>query len=337
MTKSDSLEQLRQAVAAAKRVVILPHNDPDPDAIASAVALRHLLAERLGVDSIIAYKGIIGRAENKALMGYLGHPLRRLATADLVGSVAVALVDTQPDAGNNPLPAGSDVAIVFDHHPWHEATARAAFADVRPGTGATSTILNEYLLAAGIEPTPALATALFYGIKSDTMGLGRRASPEDVMAYSYLQSRIDVEALAEIERAQVPIEYFRSLDAVLHAARVYGSVVISYMGRMTHPDLAAEMADLLLRLQGVQWVICMGVFEEGLNLAVRTRDPQGGAGRLVQEIVNKMGTAGGHGTLAGGYVPLRGQDPEQVASQLGRSALRHLQVPAKVTGTLLSR
>ncbi len=326
----ERLDLLFKAVDGADRVLILPHNDPDPDAIASALALRHLLAERLGLESDIAYKGLIGRAENKMLVRYLGHPLRRLRGSDLRRSATVALIDTQPGAGNNALPPRFTVAIVIDHHPWREATAAAGFAEVRSDVGATSTILTEYLQATGIEPAQPLVTALFYGIKTDTMGLGRGASPADAAAYFYLQPRIDIEALVEIERAQVPAEYFKRLNATVQAARVCDGVVISYVGPMGYPDLAAEMADLLLRLEGTRWVICTGVYKNVLNLAVRTRSRRGGSELLVQEIVGDRGTAGGHGTMAGGDVPLQGEDPEQLALQLGRRALRYLKVAPEV-------
>jgi nanoRNase/pAp phosphatase (c-di-AMP/oligoRNAs hydrolase) len=332
MMMQERLDRLIEAVGSATSVLILPHNDPDPDAIASALALRHLLAQKLGVEGHIAYKGIIGRAENRALVRYLGHPLRRLAGADLRQSVPIALIDTQPGAGNNALPPKSTAAIVIDHHPWLEATAAADFADVRSDVGAISTMLTEYLQVAGIEPVSSLATALFYGIKTDTLGLSRGASSADVAAYLYLQSRIDVKALGEIEQAQVPADYFQKLDTTLHAARVYDGVVISYVGPMGHPDLAAEMADLLLRLEGTRWVVCIGVYKGHLILAVRTRNQRGGAGRLVQAIVGNQGTAGGHGTMAGGRVLLQGEDPEQVALQLGQRALRYLKVPPERVG-----
>lgn len=329
------LDQLFEAVGDASSVLILPHNDPDPDAIASALALRHLLAQRLGVEGHIVYKGIIGRAENKALVRYLGRPLRRLTDSDLRQSVPIALVDTQPGAGNNALPPKSTAAIVIDHHPRLEATATAGFADVRSDVGATSTMLTEYLQAAGIEPVSSLATALFYGIKTDTLGLSRGARPADVAAYLYLQSRIDVKALGEIEQAQVAPEYFQKLNTTLHAARVYDGVVISYMGSMGRPDLAAEMADILLRLEGTRWVVCMGMYGDHLILAVRTRNRRGGAERLVQAIVRNQGTAGGHGTMAGGRVPLQDKDPEQVALQLGQQALQYLKVSPEMAGTPL--
>jgi nanoRNase/pAp phosphatase (c-di-AMP/oligoRNAs hydrolase) len=331
----ERLELLFEAVAGLSLMLILPHNDPDPDAIAGAVALRHLLAEKSEVEARIAYQGIIGRAENKALVRYLGQPLRRLNDSDLQRADAVALIDTQPGAGNNSLPAGRIPTIVFDHHPWREETAAAAFADVRSDVGATSTILAEYLQAAGIEPPPRLATALFYGIKTDTMGLGRGASPPDAAAYFYLQRRIDVDALVEIERAQVPVEYFRSFDIALRAARVYDEVVIAYIGQLDYPDLVAEMADLLLRLESIRCVVCMGAYQGELVLSVRTRGRRGGAGRLAQNIVGSRGTAGGHGAMAAGHLLLAGEDPEQMATQLGQRALQLLKIPAGTYGKAL--
>jgi nanoRNase/pAp phosphatase (c-di-AMP/oligoRNAs hydrolase) len=328
----ERLDSLFKALAGANSVLILPHNDPDPDAIASAVALRHLLADRLSVSGQIAYEGIIGRAENKALVRYLGRPLQRLRGSDLRQSLPIALVDTQPGAGNNALPSVSTAAIVVDHHPLREETSGAQFIDVRPGLGATSTIMTEYLQAAGIEPPPTLATALFYGIKTDTLGLGRGAGPADVTAYFYLQLRIDVDALAEIERAQLSAEYFKRLDAALQAAQVYDDVVVSNMGPISRPDMAAEMADLLLRLEGTRWVVCMGVYQDELILAVRSRNRRGGAGQLARDIAGGQGTAGGHGTMAGAQIPLRGKQAEQMARQLVQRALEVLKVAPETVG-----
>jgi nanoRNase/pAp phosphatase (c-di-AMP/oligoRNAs hydrolase) len=327
------LEELFEALKGVDNLLILTHNNPDPDAIASAVALKFLLANKLGFESHISYGGIIGRAENKALIRCLGHPLRHLTNLSLDETIPIAFVDTQPGAGNNALPAGAAVAIVIDHHPWQEATSMAGFVDVRHKVGATSTILTEYLQAAGLEPTPLLATALFYGIKTDTRGLGRsNVCPADVAAYLYLQPRLEVEVFAEIEYAQVPVDYFRSFDTALRAVRTYNGVVIAHIGQTKYPDIAAETADFLLPLEGSRWVICTGVYEGVLILSVRTPRWQGEAGQLAQAIVGRDGVAGGHGVMAGGQVPLRGRDPAQVVQQLGQRALQYLKVTPEVAG-----
>jgi nanoRNase/pAp phosphatase (c-di-AMP/oligoRNAs hydrolase) len=327
----ERLEQLIEALDGAHNVLILPHNNPDPDAIASAVALRYLLAQKLGVEALVAYGGIIGRAENKALVRYLGYPLRRLAATDFQQSAPIALVDAQPGAGNVTLPPEPRIAIVIDHHPYRKATGAVGFSDVRPELGATSTILTEYLRAAGIEPSTMVATALFYGIKTDTMGLVRSTSQADALAFCYLQSQADIEALSKIEQAQVPADYFRSFAATLQAARVYDSVLVAYLGQVDYPDLGAEMADMLLRLKGIRWVICMGTYKDVLLASVRTRN-QGGAGRVVQEIVGSQGVAGGHGAMAGGQVPLNGRDPERLALQLTQRGLQYLTGTPEIEG-----
>ena len=323
----EHLDRLLEAVEGAGTVLILPHNDPDPDAIASAVALHRLLTERSGVEEVqVAYSGIIGRAENRALVRHLDRPLRRLARSDLRRSACIGLVDTQPGAGNVTVPDGSEIAIVLDHHPRREAGRATRFALVRPDIGATSTLLTMLLQAADIDPPPLLATALFYGIKTDTMGLGRGTYSEDVAAYSYLQLRIDAEVLSDIEYAQAPAAYFQQLDAALRASRVYDSLVVSYLGAMTHPDLAAEMADLLLRLEGTRWALCMGVYEGELILSVRTRDRRGWAGRLAQGIVGDQGTAGGHGSMGGGQIALEDRDLDQLVREIRGCVLEHLNI-----------
>jgi nanoRNase/pAp phosphatase (c-di-AMP/oligoRNAs hydrolase) len=332
---SERLDALLEATSGAERVLILTHNDPDPDAIGSAVALRHLLINRFNITVKIAYRGIIGRAENKALVRYLDHPLQQFSRADLMPPVAVALVDTQPGAGNSPLRQPTDVTIVFDHHPWHPDTAKARFAEVRTDVGATSTILTKYLQTAAIElPTP-IATALFYGIKTDTMGLGRSGTIADVEAYSFLMPRIDSRALFEIERAQVPADYFKSLVNTVRATRIYRDVLIAYIGWMKYPDLAAEIADWLLRLKGIQWVVCLGAHKENLIVAIRSRHQRGGAGRLAQAVINNLGTAGGHGSMAGGQVRLDGRDPEILARQISQAVLAYFNISPEETSRSL--
>ncbi len=330
----ECLEQLLAAAKGANNWLILTHNNPDPDAIASAVALAYLLAEKLKLPAKLAYRGIIGRAENQALVQYLGHPLQRFSPSLLQEADGRALVDTQPGAGNNALPAGITPAIVIDHHPRLEATARVRYADVRPDVGAASSLMVQYLRAAGLSPPASLATALFYGIKTDTMGLKRATSQLDMDATCYLLSRIDLEGLMQIEHAQVPISYFQGLTAALQATRIYGSVVITYLGLMSYPDLTAEIADLLLRLRGCEWAICMGTHKDRFIISVRTQK-QRGAGVLAQMMVGDLGFAGGHGAMAGGQIILTGQDPEKLARDLTHKAKEHLNISARTRGKSL--
>jgi len=327
-------ERLYEVFEDVESYLILTHNDPDPDSIASAAALQWLLKEKTGAEGHVVYRGIVGRAENKALVRYLGYPLRLLTQSEVSQSLPIALVDTQPGAGNNALPSTSEVVAVLDHHPLRDETADAGFVDVRPDVGATSTILTEYCQSAGIELPLSIATALFYGIKTDTMGLGRGAGEADVAAYFYLQSRVDVQALVDIERAQVPPEYFQGLVSALESAYLYDNVLIAFIGEMKRPDLTAEMADLFLRLRGIDWVMCMGVYEDQMTLSIRT-NRQHGAGQLIQSIVGDLGSAGGHGSMSAGQIPLDGQNPEILSHRLKERVLRYLEIDPEVAAEKL--
>jgi len=323
--ENERITALAAVLDGAQKVLILPHNDPDPDAIASALALKHLLEQKFQIKAQIAYRGIIGRAENKALVRYLGNPLTQLTSDRPKTGMPIALIDTQPNAGNNPLPPGMPAAIVIDHHPSHAGPPEAGYLDIRTHVGATATILTEYLRAAQVSiPTP-LATALFYGIQTDTMGLVRDVSPADKEAYFFLLTMANVEALAQIEMAQVPAEYFRSLAAALQSTRIYDDLAVAYLGELNYPDLGAEMADLFQRLRGVSWVICMGTYGNELIISVRSRNKRVGASRLVRAIVGEKGSAGGHGTMAAGHIPLPPEiPPEKLTQELLQKALAFL-------------
>lgn len=299
-----NLAKLLAAVEDADEVVVLTHDNPDPDALASAAALAFLLEETAGVAPTLVFGGIVGRAENRALIDELGLPFRRAGATDLEGGPPVALVDTQPRTGNNSLPEGRIANVVVDHHPLRPETGAAPFVDVRPAYGASCSILVEYLRAAGVEPTPGLATALFYGIQSETMDLGRDASDADVDASMYLYPRSDPGAISRIRHARVPASYFRSIHEALDVARRYGGVICVPMGRLDYPDLVAEVADLFMRVEGVEWTVASGRYHDDLLLSVRTYRPDAHAGRLVRRTVGDRGSAGGHGMLAGAQLPV---------------------------------
>lgn len=323
----DEVKLLLQAVNQYPQVLILPHNDPDPDAIASTVTMRHIITQLTSVKVDIGYRGIIGRAENRALARYLDYPLMSLGKTSPLG-MPVILVDTQPGTGNNPWYSEMRLVGVIDHHPFRPENDTAAYADVRPDVGATATIIYDYFTALALPLPTMLATALFYGIKTDTRGLSRGVSPLDASAYYQLQSKIDSDALAEIERAQVPVSYFKIFANALEKTLLLNDVAISHVGKMEYPDMAAEMADLLVRLENVAWVICTGIYKRRLFLAVRATGGYGDAGALVRKIVLNDGTAGGHDTMAGGQISIKNQDPTEMVAIIQQRLYQALNLAA---------
>lgn len=331
-----SVEAILRICGRRGRILILMQNNPDPDAIASAAVLRELLAARLKKRAVIAYGGICGRAENRAMMRVLHIEARCVAPPDLASFATICLVDTQPQFGNNVLgrtshSSGSvgviislsetkklararNVEVVIDHHLTPRGvTVTGAFRDLRPDYGATSTILYEYALAAGLTLRVPLATALFYGIQSDTQDLGREAAPADVAAYLNLFMLADKAKLARIHRAPLPMNYFQTLRDSLTSCVVAGSTVISAIPYTENPDMMAEVADRMLRLEGISAAVCYGVCGETIHLSARTTAARGNAARHIRSTVRHLGSGGGHNTVAGGQIPVEGDPDKRMA------------------------
>jgi nanoRNase/pAp phosphatase (c-di-AMP/oligoRNAs hydrolase) len=232
---------------------------------------------------------------------------------------AIALVDTQPGAGNNNLPPEFIPQIVIDHHhPLRSGLEKVRHVDIQTEVGSTVSIVYSYLEAAGIEPDARLATAVFYGIQTDTRGLTRGSSPLDQQIYFKMLPLIDRELLIQVEQAGLPREYFRAFVGGLQAAKVYRRTVVSYLGEMHRPDFVAELADVLIRLESAQAVLCMGYHGATLYLSLRTASPDRDAGTLIQKLIFGLGRAGGHGVMAGGQVPLAEQAPQAIAAEIAR-------------------
>jgi nanoRNase/pAp phosphatase (c-di-AMP/oligoRNAs hydrolase) len=234
------------------------------------------------------------------------HPIESL---DAAGYDLVAVVDTQPGTGNNSLPAGVVPEIVIDHHPVRQLTRSSVFTDIRGRYGATSTILCEYLAEAGIVPDTALATALVYGIRSDTQDLGRESTKSDINAFLSLYPLANTRVLGRIEHGPVPVTYFRMLAKALRNASVFGPSVVTGLEDLDNPDMLGEVADLLLRKDDTAWTLCYGWHDGRMIFSLRTSDPDAHAGRVAHRIAGRNGSGGGHRTLAAGRVQIAANSP----------------------------
>ena len=332
----DRLARLLRLVRGGRRAVIAAQDRPDPDGMASAAALKHLLQHKTRLDVVIAASGESGRAENRATLQLLGEPLEDLDALDLAAFDLRILVDTQPGFGNNSWPPHVPVHIVFDHHPRGQGIEPGQVADIRPDYGAASTIMTEYLRAAALEPPHQLATALLYGIKTDTQDLTRGASPADSEAFLYLYPRANHRLLAKIERERLPRTYFANLAHALLRCRLYDSVAICAFGPVESPDVLSEMADLFLRIEGVRWVLCHGIYDHQLHLSARTVLRRGTAGDVMNALLDGIGEGGGHDMMAGGQadLPADGQ-MDDMCREIELKFLRALDIQSRTPEPLV--
>jgi nanoRNase/pAp phosphatase (c-di-AMP/oligoRNAs hydrolase) len=307
------VDQLLDYVRGKGRILIVTHDNPDPDALAAAFALRHLLLMGTGETAVVAFGGVIGRSENRLMVDALELDLVPITELDFDDFAVVCMVDTQPGTGNNSYPADRQLHLLIDHHPPRREYSDIYWADVRPEYGASATILFEYLRAQNISIATRLATCLFYAIKSETQDLGREWSKADRDAYLHLLPLANNAILYRLNNPPVPNDYYSTFHRAIDNATVYGKVLVFNLYRIENPDLVAELADFLLRQEQVVFVMGLGWYFGDELISVRTTDPEGRLGSVIQEMIAGMGTAGGHGMMAGGQI--RGVSEDSAAQK----------------------
>jgi nanoRNase/pAp phosphatase (c-di-AMP/oligoRNAs hydrolase) len=292
--------RVREHFARADRVLILMQDDPDPDAIASALALKTLLGRAKSAATIATF-GTIRRPENRAMTRILDIDVEQVKPRALEEYDMIALVDTQPAIFEERL---GDVDLVIDHHP-EETPVRARLKDVRPSYGATSTIMTEYLRAADVKIRERVATALLYGIKADTLHLERGATRADMQAFAFLHGHANHNALRRIERPDLPEAALDVLARGIAGRRLVDGVMFVHLGPVTYPELVAQFADLFLQVEGAEWSVVSGSVNHELHVSVRNVGYVRAAGDVVHEAFGDLGSAGGHRSMAKAVVKLR--------------------------------
>jgi nanoRNase/pAp phosphatase (c-di-AMP/oligoRNAs hydrolase) len=302
------LDGLDRVLQGEYKLLIVVHDNPDPDAIAAAAALRYLAEKRYGSRASIAFGGIIGRAENRAMVTKLNISMKQINRVRLERYERIAMLDTQPGAGNNSLPSDTVCHIVIDHHPCRP-NLRAELVLINPQVGATATLLVEWLDESGLAIPTNLATALAYAISSETQDLGRESSKRDIQAYFKVFTKSSMRKLAQIIHPSLPRSYFIAVAKTLHRAKTFRNLICAHLGEIPTPDIVAEMADFLLRHERMRWSLCTGQFGDELIISLRSSYPKARAGKLVRRLIaNRIKSArnkvGGHDMTAGGRIPL---------------------------------
>ncbi len=305
-------ERLLATLAPYGRIVLVSHVNPDPDALASMLGLQALLeAKEPGRDVLITVDGMIARAENRAMVDVLEIPCVPISELSIGPDDAVVMVDSQPHTGRRASEAATPV-VVLDHHETPGMLEGVLFQDIRPHLGATSTLVTGYLLEQDQPVSKRLATALLYGIESETTGYPREASPADDGALVWLFPRADKDLLAKIRNPKLPLSYYATFQHALANSFLYGDAMICWCGTVTQPDIIAELADYFIRFEPVSWSICLGVYDDLLKISARCDHMGGHCGEVLRAAVNGMGSAGGHDKRAGGAIRLEREGPRSL-------------------------
>lgn len=314
-------------------LLIMTHDYPDPDALASAYALSYIAEKAYGIQTKVCYGGIIGRMENRAMVKSLRIPVHRLRNSDFKKYRNVAIVDTQPCFENNSFPKNRKAAIVIDQHGFDKKPV-ADLAIVNTECGATSVILAEALLLLKSDVPVRLATALAYGILSDTLNLYRAKHAEIIEIYQAILAKSDLKALAKIQNPSRSRRFFATLSKGVQNAKILRGLIVSHLGRVENPDLVSQMADFLLNYEKIAWAICTGRFKGKLYVSLRSEKPAAQAGEILRDIFENRGEAGGHGLIAGGsfYIGDTAADTvwEEAEKNLIDKLTKRLRIPSKL-------
>jgi nanoRNase/pAp phosphatase (c-di-AMP/oligoRNAs hydrolase) len=299
----EKLKLFRDHILPASSVLVITHDYPDPDCLASAFGIQHLMNFWGVKSSVISFGGFVGRAENRAMIRVLNIHTVPFVLTEVQDYDRIVLVDSFPGKGNVPLTSNIPVHAVIDHHPNQTPADAPFFCDVREKYGATSTIITEYLLEAGCAIPPKLATALFYGIKTDTSDMRRENVPQDIECYKLLFDIMDHHLLSSIENPDRDEEFFRILHRAVEAAVTSEAFGYTYLGNVTTPDYVPEMADLFHSLERLEWMVSSGVFKNQVFFSIRSKSSDR-AGQIAEQIADRLGgSGGGHSRVAAGRIP----------------------------------
>lgn len=295
-------EELVDHLGGVSSLVIVCHDNPDPDALASALALRRIANTEDVTRTRIVHGGDISHQQNRVFVNLLGLDLDRYQTDVVDSSDSVALVDSPAPGRNNSLPTDADVEIIIDHHVAD--TPNGPVRDVRDHYSSTTEILVEYLRELELKPSPQLATAMQFAIRQDTNEYLRNMSSNAHESANFLQPLTDMELLRQM--AEPPVSE-TTLDAVgtsIRTRTVRSAYLIANVGRITERDAVPQATDYLLHLEGIKTVLVFGINGKEIHVSARSNDPRVRLGSLLEEIFSDIGDAGGHDGMAAAQLPL---------------------------------
>jgi len=299
----ERMRQLWRVLCGIEHLAVVAHDNPDPDAIASSVALERV-AEAAGCEATVCYYGEITHHENRAFVNLLDIDMQTLsAEDDLAEFDGLALVDHSRPGVNNQLPETVPVDVVIDHHP-PRTPVDARFVDLRSSVGATSTLLVDYLTHFGIGIDETVATALLFGIHVDTREFSREVSAADFEAAAALVAHADFGMLERIESPNVSASTLDTIASAVVNRRVEGEVLLSCVERISDRDAIAQAADRLLTLEDVTTTLVYGVMDGTIYVSARSRGSGIDIGETLRDAFGQIGSAGGHADMAGAQIAL---------------------------------
>jgi nanoRNase/pAp phosphatase (c-di-AMP/oligoRNAs hydrolase) len=271
----------------------------DPDAIASAMAVKRLLWRKVAGVAITSIN-IIKRPDNIKMIQLMGVNLVPIKDIVKESFTRFVLVDSQPN--HNEIFSNFPIDVIIDHHP--ETAVHAPFVDIRSKYGATASIMTEYLRAAKIKPSTKLAAGLFYAIKTDTDNFVRQTLIEDIRAFQFLYRHANLNIVSKIERSELRLDFLKYFKIALDNRCIRKGRVFVHLGPVVNPDVCVLLADFFIKISSVDWTIVSGLYDQNLIVILRNDGLRKDAGNVAHKSFAAVGSAGGHKSTARAEIPL---------------------------------
>ncbi|MBF0440988.1 MAG: bifunctional oligoribonuclease/PAP phosphatase NrnA [Oligoflexales bacterium] len=264
--------------ASGKRLLICIKGYPDPDNIATSLALKFIV-KHFDIDSTIVHFELISHQENRALVKKLDLDIEEYSDQfDYSSFDYYAINDSQTAELPIKLPETCELLVFVDHHK-KLGTIKGEFVDIREDSGSTSAIYAEYLQDSRLMfkgetlEVSKIATALMHGIRTDTDNYVN-ATSLDFIASEFLIKHVDKDLLYLISRQSIPAKTMDLTQIALQRKDVRGTFMFSGVGYVRYEDRdgIGQCADYLLNREGIDTVVVYGVVGgEFIDGSLRTR------------------------------------------------------------------
>lgn len=282
------------------KITIQCHDNPDPDALASAYGLYKYFKKK-NRDARIIYSGSykIKKSNLLLMIKELEIPVSYYSADSGKIEGLLLTADCQYGQGNVTRLEADDLAVI-DHH---NGTCELKLSEIHPELGGCSTLVWKLLTDDGYDVLSdrPLCTALYYGLMTDTGNFSEISHPLDK----------DMRDCLIVNEAQIRL--FTNSNISLEEMRITGEALAGYACISNYscgilkaddcdPNILGIISDMALQVAEFNVVVSFGHVSGGYKLSVRSCIKEVLADEFVRAITKGVGSGGGHDYKAGGFI-----------------------------------
>ena len=282
-----------------KDVVIQCHDNPDADALACGYAMQWYLKKK-DIEAKLIYGGRsrIQKSNLVKMVELLDIGIEHVTELDK--PELLICVDCQYGESNVTLFEADNIAVI-DHH--QVSGELPVLSEVRSSYGSCSTLIYELLKEEDIDinDDPKIATALYYGLMTDTGNFVEISHPSDKdLRDNAGFSNFEITSMrnSNLSKEELQIAGDALKKAEFSDKYTYGIVET----RPCDPNILGIISDMLLEVDGVDTCLVYSVQDFGVKISVRSCIKQIKASELAEYLTEGYGGGGGHIVKAGGLL-----------------------------------